>query len=109
MPRMGRKSSRHMRTIRQRTQVRIGPEHNEWMAQAACHGHHHLFFPNEHGGSNASRQRVHKAKTICWTQCPVRVECLNYSLTFPAENDAHGIAGGLTPEERDRHRKRRTA
>jgi WhiB family redox-sensing transcriptional regulator len=43
-----------------------------------------------------------KAKEIC-SQCPVKMECLEYQLQFEEQNryGRYGIYGGLTPAERE--------
>lgn len=53
-----------------------------------------IFFP-EKGGDPGWRRA---AKSIC-RGCEVRVQCLNYAL---ANEEPHGIWGGLTPRERAR-------
>lgn len=69
-----------------------------WMLQAACRNHdHHLWFPTR-------GETTRKGKTIC-TQCPVRLQCLNYAITTHQE---FGTWGGLSPDQRRRYRKART-
>lgn len=62
----------------------------KWMLLAACQtADPKLFF------SNDDRDQK-RAKLVCQS-CEVRQECLDYAL---AGEDAHGIFGGLTPNER---------
>jgi WhiB family redox-sensing transcriptional regulator len=56
-----------------------------------------LWFP-ETGGENGAFKT---AKLFC-SQCPVRLECLNLAL---ANNEQHGIWGGLSVKERQRLRR----
>jgi WhiB family redox-sensing transcriptional regulator len=62
-----------------------------WMREAACAGADpDLFFPAD------SRSPAHEAKELCaW--CPVRPQCLEYSLAAAEE---FGVWGGLTEKER---------
>ena len=61
-----------------------------WTWQAACVGADpELFFP-------ASEDQANEGKQICVT-CPVKPECLRYSLATAQE---WGIWGGLTEQER---------
>jgi WhiB family redox-sensing transcriptional regulator len=69
----------------------------DWFADAACRDSDTaVFFP-------ASDRDADEAKAICAT-CPVREECLEYSL---ATRPADGVFGGLTPVERHRLIRRR--
>lgn len=69
-----------------------------WMPRGACVGTDpDLFFPGQ--GSDANQVRMTKA--IC-AGCPVRSECLEYSL---AANEQFGIWGGYSDRERRRLRK----
>jgi WhiB family transcriptional regulator, redox-sensing transcriptional regulator len=73
-----------------------------WRSSAAClSADPDLFFPISSTGP-AERQ-IARAKTIC-AGCPVRRECLEFAL---AHDQAHGIWGGTTPEDRQRDRRRR--
>jgi WhiB family transcriptional regulator, redox-sensing transcriptional regulator len=61
-----------------------------WMRDAACAATDpELFFPD-------SRSPASEAKEIC-ASCPVRPECLEYSLAAAEE---FGVWGGLTEKER---------
>jgi WhiB family redox-sensing transcriptional regulator len=55
-----------------------------------------VFFP-EKGGSSR------EAKRIC-SECPVRIECLNYALR---RDERYGVWGGMS--ERERRRLKRMA
>ena len=75
----------------------------DWRAQAACIGTNpELFFPVAEAGPVLDAQ-VAAAKAVC-ARCPVRAECLTEALA----RIPHGIAGGLTEDERRtlRHRGR---
>jgi len=69
-----------------------------WREIAACNGvDSNAFFPD----SEDSRASA-AAKEIC-SECPVAVECLQYSL---ATNQGAGVWGGLDEGERRRMRRR---
>lgn len=36
--------------------------------------------------------------------CPVREACLEFALTFPKDEDSHGVFGGLVPASRNKIR-----
>jgi WhiB family transcriptional regulator, redox-sensing transcriptional regulator len=65
-----------------------------------------MFFHGDGERGLSRRQRERKAKQFC-AQCPVVMQCRDYSLTF---HEPFGIWGGLTEGERDRilGRMRRT-
>lgn len=50
-------------------------------------------FPAHHKDT----QYIAQARRIC-ADCPVRAECLEYALEFPAA-DMHGVWAGLTPRQ----------
>ncbi|MGW6558498.1 WhiB family transcriptional regulator [Streptomyces hydrogenans] len=68
-----------------------------WRDQAVCQSIEHnpvdpeIFFPDPD-----ETDKITAAKALC-NQCPVRRVCLDAALEG---NDAHGIRGGLTEEER---------
>lgn len=69
----------------------------KWMNRAAClNVDPELFFPLA-PDKPASKPHVAAAKKIC-ARCPVRAECLNWAFA----NLPHGIAGGMTEDERRR-------
>ena len=73
-------------------------DHWDWRLRAACRvTDPALFFyaENERGGSR--RRRTAAAKDACH-HCPVVAECLAWAMSA---NEAYGIWGGLTPEERE--------
>ena len=75
------------------------PDHSEqgWMLQARCRSlAPSEFFPSDGVG-------VDKARKIC-DQCPVKVECLEYALTYRID---HGVWGGASERERRRILRRR--
>lgn len=66
-----------------------------WIEWARCtQADAELFFPTAESGPVYEAQ-VAAAKAVC-AGCPVRVQCLIYAQSALA----HGIAGGLTEEER---------
>ena len=69
-----------------------------WQWRAACRGEDTgTFFPPSEPETKHERiVREERAKSIC-ARCPVRLECLEYSLTVP---ELYGIWGGLTEQER---------
>lgn len=68
-----------------------------WMDDAACaRVDPDLFFP-ERG------ERTDLAKAVCFG-CPVREECLEYAL---ANNEKHGVWGGLSERQRRTLRSKR--
>ena len=74
-----------------------------WVTQAACRGlsreRYDLFFPDKFDSTSAAN-----ARAVCKT-CPVREECLTYSLD---EGIRDGIWGGLSERERRPLRKARS-
>lgn len=71
-----------------------------WRRDAACRDFPtDLFFPIGHGPR--AEAQANQAKSIC-DQCPVRAECLDYSLLINAQ---FGVFGGLTEDERRRVRR----
>lgn len=48
---------------------------------------------------------IKQARAIC-TDCPVKEQCLNYALEFPAA-DMHGVWAGLTSRQLLTEQKRR--
>jgi WhiB family redox-sensing transcriptional regulator len=62
----------------------------KWMNDALCRQiDHDMFFPEPN-------TVPHDAKKAC-SLCRVRIECLEYALTF---NSIEGVWGGTTPNER---------
>jgi WhiB family redox-sensing transcriptional regulator len=73
-----------------------------WLSDAACIGEDpELFFPI--GTSAPAAEQSRRAKRICHP-CPVRAECLEWSLA--TYQDA-GVWGGLDEEERREIRRAR--
>jgi WhiB family transcriptional regulator, redox-sensing transcriptional regulator len=82
---------------------------SDWMKDARCVDEDPtVFFPDEERMSAGVRRRYEEfAKKICngtlgEGPCPVREQCLEYSLAHP---DEHGVWGGMTEQERRRFRK----
>ena len=72
----------------------------DWRESAACAREDlNLFFPVSTVGA-AAQQQVAAAKAVC-ARCPVRQECLAWSLDVGPE---FGIFGGCTEQERRRLR-----
>jgi WhiB family transcriptional regulator, redox-sensing transcriptional regulator len=57
-----------------------------------------MFFHGEGERGLSRHRRERKAKQFC-TQCPVVMQCRDYSLTF---QEPFGVWGGLTEAERDK-------
>jgi WhiB family redox-sensing transcriptional regulator len=75
------------------------PDHSEqeWMLRARCRSlAPSEFFPSDGVG-------VDKARKIC-DQCGVKIECLEYALTYRID---HGVWGGASERERRRILRRR--
>jgi WhiB family redox-sensing transcriptional regulator len=73
-----------------------GTDH-AWMRTASCRGRPPgEFFPSDGVG-------VERAKKLC-VQCPVRLECLEYALSYRID---HGVWGGCSERERRRILRRR--
>lgn len=70
-----------------------------WAADAACKGHTAAMFP-------VKGQPAAPGRTLC-DGCPVRLDCLDWATTVPA--DQGGIIAGTTERERQRMRARRAA
>jgi WhiB family redox-sensing transcriptional regulator len=71
-----------------------------WQWRGACRGRDaNLFFPPSHlERAELKRERERAAKAIC-AGCPVRIECLDYSLRT---REPYGVWGGLNEMERRR-------
>ena len=69
-----------------------------WQWRAACRGEGTgTFFPPNNAEAKHERiAREQRAKASC-AMCPVRIECLEYSLMVP---ELYGIWGGLNELER---------
>lgn len=73
-----------------------------WRSAGAClSADPDLFFPISSTGLGA--KQIARAKVIC-AGCRVRQECLEFAVTH---DQAYGIWGGTTPEDRQRDRRRR--
>jgi WhiB family transcriptional regulator, redox-sensing transcriptional regulator len=81
---------------------RHDPDEMWWLSDAGCIGEDpELFFPI--GTSPPATEQTARAKRIC-RSCPVRAECLEWSLV--TYQDA-GVWGGLDEEERREIRRAR--
>lgn len=69
-------------------------ERPAWYARAACKGQSHVFFPSGRGSPNPEPKR------IC-SECPVREECLEFSIELAQKYETHGVWAGLTKNERE--------
>lgn len=83
--------------------TRREPKPMRWADSAACVGLDPvLFFPPREGPNSGTSA----AKAVC-AQCPVRLECLDWALTY---NENTGVWGGLSAgERRTLKRERRVA
>jgi WhiB family transcriptional regulator, redox-sensing transcriptional regulator len=74
----------------------------EWVHRARCKDEDpELFFPI--GTTGPAAAQIDAAKAICM-ECPVRVECLEWSL---ATGQDAGVWGGMSEEERRALRRAR--
>lgn len=88
---------------------------DEWLQQALCRGTDTRLFFAENGDIHTQRQAV----TFCngtltevvdpksglsatsgTPGCPVRLQCLDYALSFPQDQDNFGVYGGVLPSQR---------
>jgi WhiB family transcriptional regulator, redox-sensing transcriptional regulator len=69
-----------------------------WQWRAACRGEDSstFFSPSERESNEDRMAREARAKSIC-AGCPVRIDCLDYSLSV---REPYGIWGGLNEQER---------
>lgn len=68
-----------------------------------------LWFPAGYGPAHT--KEIREAKAYCQI-CPVRSQCLEFNLRLEkgrGPDTRTGISGGMTPKERWRHSKERTA
>lgn len=73
----------------------------DWMDQAACRpgsGHDpELWWPLSYNNPEHDRVATLQAIDICWQQCPVRRQCLEWAVQ---NRETGGIWGGLTVTQR---------
>lgn len=94
--------SARWRDIPTRPMVR---ESLDWQQYATCKDEPlELFFgPDRHESPEQRQSRESRAKMFC-SGCPVRAECLDYSISRP---EKYGTWGGLNEDERASERRRR--
>jgi hypothetical protein len=88
---------------------------DEWLQEALCRGTDTRLFFAENGDIHTQRQAVTfcngtLTETVDPTSglsattgqpgCPVRLQCLDYALSFPQDQDNHGVYGGTLPSQR---------
>ena len=88
---------------------------DEWFKDALCRGINTRLFFAENDDIHTQRQAVTFCNgTLTETVdprsglsvttgepgCPVRLECLDYALSFPQDLDNHGVYGGTLPSQR---------
>src|SRR4051794_518356 len=72
----------------------------DWQRKAGCRGKdQNLWFPEKYDGNNGF-----EAKDICWNECDVREECLEYAVS---NVERIGIWGGYGQKELRRMRAAR--
>jgi len=77
------------------------PSWYPWRERAACRDlDTDLFFPVGEGAE--AQAQADAAKAVC-ASCPVRGDCLDFAI---ATRQEAGIFGGMTEEDRRRHRRR---
>lgn len=87
----------------------------EWLKEALCRGTDTRLFFAENGDIHTQRQAVTfcngtltevvdpntgLSATTGQPGCPVRLQCLDYALSFPQDQDNHGVYGGTLPSQR---------
>ena len=87
----------------------------EWLQQALCKGTDTRLFFAENGDIHTQRQAVTfcngnltevvdsktgLSATTGEAGCPVRLDCLDYALSFPQDQDNSGVYGGVLPSQR---------
>ena len=87
----------------------------EWLKEALCRGTDTRLFFAETGDIHTQRQAVTfcngtlaevvdpksgLSATTGTAGCPVRLQCLDYALSFPQDQDNHGVYGGTLPSQR---------
>jgi hypothetical protein len=87
----------------------------EWLKEALCRGTDTRLFFAETGDIHTQRQAVTfcngtltetvdpktgLSATTGQPGCPVRLQCLDYALSFPQDQDNHGVYGGTLPSQR---------
>lgn len=77
-----------------------------WLEQAACGGADPAFdyeqaLPRESKRTYKPPKHVQEALEVCWHECPVRLECLDFAFRIEVPRGRTGVYGGLTPNERD--------
>ena len=84
-----------------------GPILEQWDCRlAACrHTDPAPFFPSDRDRSPRRAAREAAAKAICG-RCPVRRECAAHAL---AAGEPHGVWGGMSEADRERHPRRADA
>ena len=70
-------------------------DREEWVADAACKGQTHLFFPPLAERPQARVRREALARQLCGS-CPVEQQCRRFART----NREYGLWGGESEEER---------
>ena len=89
-----------------RTPATLVPaDSGDWRDDAACRVHPEpdLWHPASTRG-RAHQWQVAEAKQVCWSQCAVREQCLQYALDQRLDE---GVWGGLSEQERRRLHRRR--
>ena len=91
------------------------PVNQEWLQDALCKGTDTRLFFAETGDIHTQRQAVTfcngtltetvdpktgLSATTGQPGCPVRLQCLDYALSFPQDQDNHGVYGGTLPSQR---------
>lgn len=77
------------------------PKTKNWRTQANCTGKTNQMFPKNYKDITY----IPAARKLCRT-CPVKTQCLEYALEFPAA-DMHGVWAGLTPRQLAAEQRRR--
>lgn len=75
------------------TQSTDGDNPVEWRDEANCKGQTNAMFPKDYKDITY----IPYARSLC-RNCPVKTDCMDYALEFPAA-DMHGVWAGLTPRQ----------
>jgi WhiB family transcriptional regulator, redox-sensing transcriptional regulator len=78
----------------------MGSDLSQWVSEAACRGVNPDLFFADNGNFNGKKTKA--ALEIC-EGCPAVTSCLEWALE---SGDQYAILGGMTPTQRQRHRRR---
>lgn len=98
--------SRYRNRISRTTRRWLAPDfhHSQirWQLDGACNNYDPAWWDTD----VAAPADVRKALLICWTECPVRRECTEFSMR-KGRGEESGIWGGIRPADRRTIMRRR--